>query len=143
MNLPRSLDGNDVELECGVVLITRVVSRYILADDSDRNLICSLMEATQKKARNSMEATIFCFWRKVDLTTKLTTYWLDVLGRPWTMRRQKPRIQGQFGQPWTTLDSAPSAPKPQVAGSIPVPPAREALNSWGLLPRGPSTMCVR
>jgi hypothetical protein len=27
------------------------------------------------------------------------------------------------GHPWTRLDSAPSAPQPQVAGSIPVPPA--------------------
>src|SRR5689334_22793899 len=57
------------------------------------------------------------------LTTKLTAKRLDVLGRRWTMCRQKVRIRGQFGQPWTTLDDAPSAPKPQVAGSIPVPPA--------------------
>ncbi len=34
-------------------------------------------------------------------------------------------------QPWTSLDSAPSAPKPQVAGSIPVPPAP---NSSGFIP---------
>jgi hypothetical protein len=32
--------------------------------------------------------------------------------------------------------------RPQVAGSIPVPPARETLNSWGLLPYGPSTRCA-
>jgi hypothetical protein len=64
-------------------------------------------------------------WAKVALTTKLTTFWLDILGRLWTMRLQKPRIYGQIGRPWTALDSAPRAPKPQGAGSIPVPPARE------------------
>jgi hypothetical protein len=57
------------------------------------------------------------------LTTKLTTYWLDVLGRLWTMRRQEARIQGQIRRPWTILDSAPRAPQPQGAGAIPVPPA--------------------
>ena len=57
------------------------------------------------------------------MTTKLTTYQLDVLRRRWTMRRQKLRVQGNVGRVWTDLDSAPSAPKPQVAGSIPVPPA--------------------
>jgi len=67
-----------------------------------------------------------------EVTTKLTTYWLDVLGRLWTMRRQEAPIQGQFGRLWTSLDSAPSAPKPQVAGSIPVPPASHLRVSSGL-----------
>src|SRR3954447_1938012 len=61
------------------------------------------------------------FGRKTEaLTTKLTTYWLDVLGRRWTIRCQNPAIQRQFRQPWTDLDTAPSAPQPQGAGSIPV-----------------------
>ena len=68
------------------------------------------------------------------MTTKLTTYWLDVLGRVWTTRHEKRWIQEQFGRLWTHLDSAPSAPKPQVAGSIPVPPAIFSLISWGLEP---------
>jgi hypothetical protein len=64
-----------------------------------------------------------CAGMKVALTTKLTTERLDVLGSRWTMRRQNRWIQGQIGRPWTILDIAPRAPKPQVAGSIPVPPA--------------------
>jgi hypothetical protein len=40
----------------------------------------------------------------VELTTKLTTHWLDVPGRRWTMRRHKTRIQGQIRRLWTTLD---------------------------------------
>ena len=43
------------------------------------------------------------------------------------MCRKEARIQEQFGHPWTNLDTAPSAPKPQVAGSIPVPPARKII----------------
>ena len=52
------------------------------------------------------------------------------------MRRQERPFQGQFRRSWTTLDSAPSAPKPQGAGSIPVPPALEILNLSGLQPHG-------
>jgi hypothetical protein len=66
-----------------------------------------------------------CAWVEIKLTTKLTTERLDVLGWLWTMRRENPRIQQSFGHPWTSLHSAPHAPQPQVAGSIPVPPARE------------------
>jgi hypothetical protein len=33
---------------------------------------------------------------QANLTTKLTTYWLDVLGLRWTMRGQKLRIQAQI-----------------------------------------------
>jgi hypothetical protein len=73
------------------------------------------------------------------LTTKLSTYWLDVLGRLWTMRRQKPPIQGQFGRAWTSLDSAPHAPQPQGAGANPVSSAltrSEFIGAAGHLPPG-------
>src|SRR5262249_39907718 len=39
--------------------------------------------------------------------------------------------QGASRHGWTTLDSAPRPPKPQVAGSIPVPPALETSNLSG------------
>src|SRR5262245_36577020 len=64
-----------------------------------------------------------CTGVQVRLTTKLTTCWLDVLGRRWTIHGQDPWIQGQFRRRWTILDSAPRASQPQVAGAIPVPPA--------------------
>ena len=48
------------------------------------------------------------------------------------MRRQKLRIQGDIGRPWTILGSAPRAPKPQGAGSIPVQPA-PSLEFMGLV----------
>jgi hypothetical protein len=64
-------------------------------------------------------------WRRtvVVLITKLSTYQLDARGRRWTMHRSERWNQGQIGQLWTTLDSAPRAPQPQGAGAIPVPPA--------------------
>ena len=90
---------------------------------SKRNYNDWLLEISSGTAVQFEERSSPRAWAKLALTTKLTTYWLDVLGRPWTMCRQESRIPGQIGRPWTTLDSAPRAPKPQGAGSIPVPPA--------------------
>jgi hypothetical protein len=83
------------------------------------------MRRPDKTQYSSSWSNLLLFLRlvQVALTTKLTTYGLDVLRRPWTIRRQEVRIRGQFRQPWTILDSAPRAPKPQGAGAIPVPPA--------------------
>jgi hypothetical protein len=60
---------------------------------------------------------------QVNLTTKLTTERLDVLGRRWTIHHQESQILGVSRRPWTSLDTAPRAPQPQGAGAIPVPPA--------------------
>jgi hypothetical protein len=56
------------------------------------------------------------------LTRNLTTYRLELLGRRWTIQRESPWMQGQFGHPLMSLDGALSAPQSQVAGSCPVPP---------------------
>src|SRR5215831_6034734 len=53
-----------------------------------------------------------CARLKDTLTTKPTTERLVVFGRHWTMRRHDGRILGRSGHPWTSLDSAPRAPKP-------------------------------
>ena len=64
---------------------------------SKRNYNDWLLEISSGTAVQFEERSSLCAWVKVALTTKLTTYWLDVLGRLWTMRRQKMRIRGQFG----------------------------------------------
>jgi hypothetical protein len=65
------------------------------------------------------------------LTTKLTTYPLDVLGRLWTMHVLEMRILGVSRRRWTTLATAPCAPQQQGAGAIPVPPAPEKPEFMG------------
>jgi hypothetical protein len=80
----------------------------------------------RNSAFHVVEAPSLCARVNGALTTKVTTYRLDVLGRRETMRRQRPSIQGRFGQPWTPLDSAPRSPTPQGADAFPVPPARES-----------------
>jgi hypothetical protein len=48
------------------------------------NLACTLEED-----QTNLECPIAWYAPELVLTTKLTTYRLDVLGRVWTMRRQK------------------------------------------------------
>jgi hypothetical protein len=102
-------------------------SRRKLHPDEIRAVDCYGV-TRQKRAYQFVSRPSPCAWVQVRLTTKLTTDRLDVLGRPWTMCRQKPRIQGGVGRPWTILDSAPRAPHPQGAGALPLPPAPRILN---------------
>ena len=56
--------------------------------------------------------------------------------------RKSTEIFNEIGLYGTAREAAPRPPKPQGAGSIPVPPAREPLNSWGLRGYSLSTIGV-